>query len=70
MIAVKFHLVVSRYVTTAEAAQLAGIAPATLRSYSSRGLAPKPVRLGIYSRAAVEKWLRDRPGQGKRTDIR
>jgi len=58
-------------ITTAEAAEIAGITPATLRRYSSaaggRGpYAPRPVRVGTYSRRQIKHWLANRPGRGAR----
>lgn len=58
-------------ISTAEAAKIAGISPATLRRYSSdaggRGpYAPRQVRVGFYSRKQIKHWLANRPGRGAR----
>ena len=63
----------SEYLTTAEAAELAGITPDTLRSYAWRGQAPEPRRFGrslMWRRSVFERWLATRPGQGYRSDLR
>lgn len=56
--------------TTGEAAELAGIKPRTWSSYVARGQAPGPVaRVGstpVWDRGEVERWLANRPGQGRR----
>lgn len=66
-------------ITTEQAAQLAGITPATWRYYLSRrrnlsrGEIPLPVehhgRTAMYDRAAVIAWTQNRPGRGSRTDL-
>lgn len=58
-------------ITTAEAARMAGIKRSTFSSYVRDGYAPRPVRdgVGLYSRAEVEEWLNNRPGQGYRSDL-
>ena len=54
--------------TADEAAELAGVTPASFRSYVSRGSAPRPDgKLGgtpYWQRSTITKWLRSRPGQG------
>lgn len=58
------------FLTTQEAAKLAGIIPSTLRWYSSKGYAPKPAYRGLYDAKVFRAWMKDRPGQGYRTDLR
>lgn len=57
--------------TTAEAAALAGVKPRTWSAYVARGQAPLPAaRVGatpVWDRGEVDKWLANRPGQGKRS---
>jgi predicted DNA-binding transcriptional regulator AlpA len=59
---------------TAAVAELAGVQPATIRGYLSLGYMPVPdVRLGQapgWYRETIDRWLRSRPGQGHRTDLR
>lgn len=57
------------FITTAEAARRAGIAPSTLRKYSSTGHAPKTVIKGYYDPKEIDKWMDRRPGRGFRTDL-
>lgn len=56
------------YLDIRQVAVLAGVSPATLRSYRSRGYLPKPdVMLGQspgWSPETVDAWLRYRPGKG------
>jgi CRISPR-associated protein Csx17 len=60
--------------TTAQAADRAGIAPRTWSAYVARGQAPAPderdPRTGrpLWLPSTVETWLETRPGQGARTD--
>jgi hypothetical protein len=62
-------------VGNAGAAQIAGITPATWRSYVSRGEAPPPDGREAISGtpwwrvSTIERWMRSRPGQGSRTDL-
>ena len=60
--------------TNADAAELAGITPATWRRYVTTGHAPAPDgRVGVtpwWRRSTVERWMESRPGQGTRTDLR
>lgn len=62
------------YVATKEAATIAGIAVDTFTSYVSRGQAPAPdFKIGtikFYKLATLRKWMRTRPGEGARTDLR
>ncbi len=55
--------------TTADAAALVGVDPATWRKYVSDGRAPQPDgRLGRtpwWTRSTIDAWLAARPGQGK-----
>lgn len=57
-------------ISTAQAAELAGIQPGTLRDYVSRGRGPSPVVRGWYDRDAVQAWVENRPGRGSRTDLK
>ena len=59
------------YLTTDEAAALAGIAPSTFRKYVSGGQAPAPLhpRSGLYNGAENVAWASNRPGRGFRTDL-
>lgn len=61
-------------VTTAKAAKLAKVEPATLLAYSRRGQAPTPAgkveRVLMYDLAEIREWLKNRPGSGTRTDLR
>ena len=54
--------------TTREAATLAGVTPASWRSYVSRGDAPQPDgRLGVtpwWRESTIRRWQKSRPGQG------
>lgn len=55
------HRVTSNRMTTAEVADLLGIAPATWRAYVSRGQAPPPdgrhdARTPYWRRDTVEAW--------------
>lgn len=49
------------------------IKPATFRGYVSRAQAPQPVdKIGatrLYKRTEIEKWAKERPGQGARVDL-
>jgi predicted DNA-binding transcriptional regulator AlpA len=58
---------------TAAVAELVGVQPATIRRYLSLGLVPPPdVRLGQapgWYQETIDRWLRSRPGQGRRTDL-
>lgn len=61
------------WLTTAEAATLAGVKPDTLRHYARTGHAPTPRAFGRslqWSRREVLEWLATRPGRGTRTDLR
>jgi predicted DNA-binding transcriptional regulator AlpA len=57
-----------RLLTTADAAELAGVSAASFRSYVSRGDAPAPDgKLGntpYWNRSTITRWLKNRPGQG------
>lgn len=62
--------------TIAEAAALAGVAPATWRAYVARGQAPRADeqdRWGhpLWRPTTVEAWIAARPGSGRwRTDLK
>lgn len=46
---------------------------ATLRSYRARGQMPQGKPVGssrVFGRTEIEEWIRARPGQGTRTDLR
>ncbi|NMM90365.1 transcriptional regulator [Rhodococcus sp. SRB_17] len=47
---------------------------ATFRAYVHRGQAPAPVdkfgRTPVYDREEILEWIRNRPGQGSRSDIK
>ena len=60
------------FVTTVEAAEMAGVKPSTLRGLVSMGQAPKPLHpgSGLYDRAEIVAWIKARPGHGYRTDLR
>lgn len=60
------------------AAQYLGLERNTLTSYCSRGQGPReqPARkvvkgyaLPVFTRAELDRWRRERPGQGARTDL-
>lgn len=57
-----------RLITTKRAAAIWRVAPATFRSYVSRGYAPQPVAEGLYVEAEVREFKRERPGAGARVD--
>lgn len=67
------------WVTTAQAAAIAGVRPATWRKYVSDGLAPKaddpqedvPAnrRNPRWRRSRVEQFRDNRVGQGRRSDL-
>lgn len=58
----------SDQLTTADVASVLGVTSATVRSYSARGVMPKPDghlgRTPWWHRSTVEKWKAARPGQG------
>ena len=61
------------WLTTAEAAALAGVRPDTLRHYARSGHAPTPRQFGralMWHKPTVLAWLAERPGRGARTDLR
>lgn len=65
-------LLVPGWITTTEAAALAGIKPDTLRHYARTGHSPSPARFGrslMWHRGDIEDWIASRPGQGARTDL-
>ena len=59
------------------AADYLGLKRNTLSGYCSRGVGPSPARsqieaqyvLPVFLRSELDRWKRDRPGQGKRTDL-
>lgn len=55
--------------TTADVAAMLGVTPATVRSYSARGVMPAPDghlgRTPWWERSTIETWATNRPGQGK-----
>ncbi len=66
------------YLGAADFAARAGLAPATIRSYMRKGLAP-PADVFIttpagplrgWSPETIDAWLASRPGRGARTDLR
>lgn len=63
-----------RLILSAEAAELAGIAPSTWRAYVARGQAPAPRRhVGStpqWDYDLVQRWVDSRPGPGARTDTK
>jgi hypothetical protein len=61
--------------TVTQAAQRAGITPGAWRSYVTRGRAPKPDgqhdgRTPWWWDSTVDQWRTNRPGRGRRTDLR
>jgi predicted DNA-binding transcriptional regulator AlpA len=64
------ELTATRLLAIGDVARLAGVTPATVTAYLSRGRMPAPVaRLGgtpLWSRPIIRQWLADRPGQGRR----
>jgi predicted DNA-binding transcriptional regulator AlpA len=64
------ELAAGRLLGIGHVAQLAGVSPATITSYLSRGQMPDPVvRIGhtpLWSRPIIRQWLAERPGQGRR----
>lgn len=68
-----------KLITTAQAAELVGIRPATWRYYLARrrrdgkGQIPEPVEYhgatAMYDERAVLAWQANRPGRGARTDL-
>ncbi len=62
-----------QWLTTEQAAALAGVKPDTLRRYGVDGQAPAPERFGRslrWDRVALERWLQGRAGQGSRSDLK
>lgn len=61
-------------ITSAEAAERAGIGASTFRGYVARGQAPAAAGfdpktgLRVWDEAKVTAWIASRPGQGARTD--
>jgi len=57
-----------RMLSTAEAAEMAGVTAATFRTYVARGDGPKPDghlgRTPWWKASTVRAWLKSRPGQG------
>ncbi len=58
-----------------EMSALAGVARSTLRKYRSEGRLPPPDDDSVPDRprwrvSTFEKWLKERPGRGARTDLR
>lgn len=60
------------------AARYLGLKRNTLSSYVTRGIGPKmeseravdgQYNLPVFTRAALDLWIKDRPGQGARTDL-
>jgi predicted DNA-binding transcriptional regulator AlpA len=55
---------------TAAVAELLNISPATVRSYKNRGYLPAPDHViqgnPAWWRTTIEKWVHNRPGQGRR----
>lgn len=55
-----------------QAGEIAGVTAATFRSYVARHLAPasrEVLGYRVWSRTEVERWARNRPGRGRRTDL-
>lgn len=67
----------TEFVGYGPAAEYLGLARNTLSSYVARGIGPVPDRiqtegqynLAVYSKATLDQWNADRPGQGARTDL-
>jgi hypothetical protein len=59
------------------AAEYLGLQRNTLSSYSARGIGPRVVefdfsgqyRQPVFTKADLDKWRAERPGQGARTDL-
>lgn len=59
------------------AAEYLGLKKNTLSSYNSRGIGPKVARhqvvdqynMPVFTRAELDRWKENRPGQGARTDL-
>jgi hypothetical protein len=56
---------------------LGGLKRNTLSSYVARGIGPVPARhevrgqynMPVFTRAELDRWTENRPGQGARTDL-
>jgi predicted DNA-binding transcriptional regulator AlpA len=59
----------SQYLTTREAAKLAGLSASTLEAWRARGKGPKAVKLETaavrYKREDLERWLANEKGAAK-----
>lgn len=62
-----------QYLGAAEVAARFGLAPKTVRNYTTEGRMPEPdVRIGPvagWTAATVDEWWANRPGRGARTDL-
>ncbi len=66
-----------RFVGYAEAAAYLGVKRNTLSSYVAKGTGPEiedrqvegQYNLPVFTRAELDRWKADRPGQGARTDL-
>lgn len=58
----------THYLSIEDVAELAGVSPATIRSYRARGYLPAPdIVLGQspgWTEKAIRQWLTNRPGRG------
>ena len=67
----------AEYVGYESAAEYVGLKRNTLSSYVARGIGPRIARqepsgqynLPVFTSTDLDKWVRDRPGQGARTDL-
>lgn len=73
LLSVNPHLPAGEYMSLAEIATFTGLSLKTLRSYRSRPLKENPFpdplpefeSAEIWTKAAIEKWVSDRPGKGR-----
>lgn len=67
------ELDVRAMLTTADIADLMGVAPDTVAAYRHRGYLPEPQatvgRTPVWSRPVMDHWIKTRPGSGWRTDM-
>ena len=67
----------SRFVGYGPAAEYLGLRRNTLSSYAARGIGPRvcehevvdQYNMPVFTRAELDRWRDNRPGQGARTDL-